>query len=255
MKRNWLIIPEFEQREAFAELAQQYDAGFEYNDFYLPGVYEQEEEVERRIAGYCSMERDRSKDTLHGAFLDVVVSSDDSYIAAYSQKRMRQSMEIARRLSIKGVVFHSGLVRGVTSEVYLNNWAMRQEKFFRELCSDYPELDIYLENTQETSPELMLPLLERMKDCRKFRFCLDYAHAVISGSPVEQWVSALEAYTKHMHINDNDLCADLHQVPGEGQVDWQQFSCLTKNMENASVLIELTGLERVRKSLEYLERI
>jgi len=254
MKKNWLIIPEFEQREAFAELAQQYDAGFEYNDFYLPRVYEQEEEVERRIAGYCSMERDRSKDTLHGAFLEVV-SSDDSYIAAYSQKRMRQSMEIARRLSIKGVVFHSGLVRGVTSEVYLNNWATRQEKFFRELCSDYPELDIYLENTQETSPELMLPLLERMKDCRNFRFCLDYAHAVISGSPIEQWVSAVEAYIKHMHINDNDLCADLHQVPGEGKVDWLQFSRLTKNLEEASVLIELTGLERVRKSLEYLERL
>ena len=255
MKRNWLIIPEFEQREAFAELAEQYNAGFEYNDFYLPGVYENEEEIERRIAGYCDLKRDRSRDTLHGAFLDVVISSDDSAIAEYSKKRFRQSMEIARRLSIKGVVFHSGLVRGVTYPVYLKNWADRQEAFYRELCAEYPELTVYLENTQESSPLHMLPLLERMKDCSNFKFCLDYAHATISGTSVEDWVSTFEKYTAHMHINDNDLCSDLHQVPGDGCIDWKKFKTLTANMEQASVLIELRGLEQQRKSLEYVTGI
>ena len=252
MKRNWLIIPDFEQREAFAKLAEQYHAGFEYNDFYLPRVYEQEAEIERRIAGYCALERDRSRDTLHGAFLDVVISSDDSYIAEYSRKCFRQSMEIARRLSIKGVVFHSGLVRGVTGEIYLNNWVKRQEKFFRELCAEYPELEIYMENTQESEPALLLPLMERMQDCKNFKFCLDYAHAVISGTSVEQWMESVKKYTAHMHINDNDLQVDLHQVPGEGKIDWQQFKNLTQGLEQASVLIELSGLERQKKSLEFL---
>lgn len=255
MKRNWMIIPDFKQREAFAELAGQYGAGFEYNDFYLPQVYENEEEVTRRIEGYCILNRDRSKDTLHGAFLDVVVSSDDSYIAEYSKKRLHQSMEIAKRLSIKGVVFHSGLVRGVTSEYYLNNWVSRQEEYYRGLCAEYPELTIYLENTQETAPELLLPLLERMQDCSNFKFCLDYAHAIISGTDVEQWVAAFGKQTGHMHINDNDLSLDLHQVPGEGSIDWKKFDALTAKLESASVLIELTGLERQRKSLEFLERV
>ena len=255
MKRKWLIIPEFEKREAYAKLAEQYHAGFEYNDFYLPSVYEKEEEVERRIEGYLALDRDRSRDTLHGAFLDVVVSSDDSHIAVYSQTRLRQSMEIARKLSVKGVVFHSGLVRGVTSENYLKNWVLRQERFFRELCADYGELEIYLENTQETAPELMLPLMERMLDCKNFRFCLDYAHAAISGTPVEQWVNAFETYVSHMHINDNDLCADLHQVPGDGKIDWQQFKQLTKNIENASVLLELSGLEKQHRALDFMEKL
>ena len=255
MNRNWLIIPEYEKREAYAELAEQYHAGFEYNDFYLPGIYEREEEVERRIKGYCMLNRDRSRDTLHGAFLDVVVSSDDSYIAAYSKKRMKQSMEIARKLSIKGVVFHSGLVRGVTSESYLNNWVLRQEEFFREICAEYRELEVYLENTQETAPELMLPLLERMKDCQNFKFCLDYAHAAISGTPVVQWVNAVTEYTGHLHINDNDLCADLHQVPGDGNIDWQQFKRLTEGMKDATVLLELRGLEQQKRALEYMEKL
>ena len=107
MKKNWLLIPEFEQRESYAELAEQCQAGFEYNDFFLPEVYGNEEEIQRRVDGYCSLRRDRSKDTLHGVFLDVVISSDDPQIAEYSKKRFRQSMEIARRMAIKGVVFHN----------------------------------------------------------------------------------------------------------------------------------------------------
>lgn len=255
MKRNWLLIPEFDQREEYAKLAEQYHAGFEYNDFYLPGVYGDEAEIQRRIDGYCALERDRSRDTLHGVFLDVVISSDDPQIAEYSKKRFHQSMDIARRLSVKGVVFHSGLVRGVTGAKYLQNWADRQEAFFREMCKEYPELEIYMENTQETAPEILLTLMERMQDCTNFKFCLDYSHAVISGTPVNKWVNALSGYTAHMHINDNDLCLDLHQVPGEGSIDWNEFKALTESMEQASVLIELTGLERQKKALEYLERI
>lgn len=255
MKRNWLVIPDFEKREESAKLAKEYNAGFEYNDFFLPHIYENEAEVKRRISGYKALERDRSNDTLHGAFLDVVVSSDDTFIAEYSKKRLRQSMEIGSELSVKGVVFHSGLVPGVTSAAYLNNWASRQEEFYRELCGAYPEITVYLENTQETSPELLLPLIERMSDCKNFKVCLDYAHAAISKTLVENWVSVLQPYIVHMHVNDNDLCADLHQVPGEGKIDWWKYALLTDGMKEASVLVELAGLERQRKALEYLSSI
>lgn len=255
MKRDWSIIPEFEEREAYAKLAEEYHAGFEYNDFFLPKVYENAEEVKRRIDGYKALGRDRSKDTLHGAFLDVVVSSDDTYIAEYSKKRLRQSMEIAKELSVKGVIFHSGLVHGVSAQSYLNNWAVRQEDFYRELCSEYSNIVIYLENTQETTPELLMPLIERMQDCKNFKVCFDYAHAIISGTPIEAWVEALSMHVGHMHINDNDLRMDLHQVPGEGMVDWKQFKVLTDKMKDASVLIELSGLERQEKSLKYLDNI
>lgn len=255
MKKNWLLIPEFEEKEKYAELAEQYNAGFEYNDFFLPQVYENEEEIERRIAGYSSLKRDRSRDTMHGVFLDVVVSSDDPYIAEYSKKRFRQSAEIAKRMAIRGVVFHSGLVHGVTGTKYLQNWLERQEVFFRELCEAYPELDFYMENTQETSPDILVSLMERMKGCPNFKLCLDYSHAAISGTDLKRWVDTVKNYTAHMHINDNDLCLDLHQIPGEGCIDWKEFSILTESMEHASVLIELTGYERQKQALEYLERI
>lgn len=255
MKRNWLIIPDFEQREESAKLAREYNTGFEYNDFFLPRVYEDETEIRRRIAGYKALDRDRSKDTLHGAFLDVVVSSDDAFIAEYSKKRLRQSMEIAGELSVKGVVFHSGLVPGVTTQVYLHNWVLRQEEFYRNLCEQYSDITVYMENTQESGPVLLLPLIERMSDCKNFKVCLDYAHATISKTPVEEWVAELGPYVTHMHVNDNDLKADLHQVPGEGKIDWRKYNLLTTGLKDATVLIELAGAERQRKALEYLSSI
>ena len=255
MKRNWLIVPDFERREDSAKLAQEYNAVFEYNDFFQPHVYENDAEIRRRIEGYKALSRDRSNDTLHGAFLDVVVSSDDAFIAEYSKKRLRQSMEIGRELSVKGVVFHSGLVPGVTTPAYLNNWANRQEEFYRNLCEDYPEITVYLENTQEASPDFMLPLIERMKEYKNFKVCLDYAHAAISKTPVENWIAALQPYIAHMHVNDNDLCSDLHQVPGEGKIDWWKYDLLTAGVKDASVLVELSGLERQKEALKYLSSI
>lgn len=255
MKRNWLIIPDFERREESARLAKEYNAGFEYNDFFLPCVYENEAEIKRRISGYKELDRDRSKDTLHGAFLDTVISSDDSFIAEYSQKLLRQSMEIARELSVKGVVFHSGLVPGVTTPAYLNNWLLRQEVFYRELCEDFPDLTVYMENTQEAAPKFLLPLIERMSDCKNFKICLDYAHAVISKTSAEQWITELQPYIAHMHVNDNDLLSDLHQVPGEGKIDWWKYAMLTAGIKEVSVLIELSGPEKQKKALDFLESV
>ena len=164
-------------------------------------------------------------------------------------------MEIGRELSVKGVVFHSGLVPGVTTQVYLNNWVKRQEEFYRKLCGDFPEMTVYLENTQESGPEFLLPLIERMSDCKNFKVCLDYAHAAISKTPAEEWITPLQSYIAHMHVNDNDLHADLHQIPGEGKIDWRKYALLTAGIKEASVLVELGGVERQRKALEYLKSI
>ena len=42
MNRKYLIIPEYEQLDKTMELAEQYNLGFEYNDFYMPDedIYE-----------------------------------------------------------------------------------------------------------------------------------------------------------------------------------------------------------------------
>ena len=110
MERSWLIVPDFSRLDESAALAREYGAAFEYDDFYAPEVYEDEREVERRIAGYLALERDRSRDTLHGVFFDIKPNSRDSVIRQRSRALMRQSLAIAGRLGVRGVVFHLSLI-------------------------------------------------------------------------------------------------------------------------------------------------
>ncbi len=253
MKKNWSVVPDFDKRYEFAELVKEYGANFEYDDFFIPAVYEDKDEVERRIKGYLALGRDTSKDTLHGTFLDTVISSDDSVIRDHSMELMRFSMRTAQRLGVKGVVFHTGLIKGLDTASYINTWLTRQTEFWRQLAGEFPDLDIYMENTTESTPDYILRLKNNLKDVGNFALCLDWAHASLQPAPFEEWVDKMGPYVKHMHVNDNDGIADIHAVPGEGIMDWKKFDEMTKKyLPDVSFLIELNGLERQKKALKFL---
>ena len=97
MKGRWSIIPDFNNIEESIALAKEYDAAFEYNDFFDPTVYEDEAETDRRIEKYLSLSRDRSNDTLHGVFYDIAVISRDTVIREHSRKLVRMSMDVASK--------------------------------------------------------------------------------------------------------------------------------------------------------------
>ena len=147
MKREWLMIPDSHNIQESLRLAEEYGAAFEYNDFFAPDVYSDEEEIKKRITLYKGCARDRSRDTLHGVFLDISVASKDPVIRDYSRKKVEQSMAIAQELGVKGVVFHSGLLRGLKQETYLEHWYKVQEEWIRYLLNKFPSLFVFMENT------------------------------------------------------------------------------------------------------------
>ena len=256
MKRQWHIIPEYENIEQSLELAKKYDAAFEYNDFYKVAVFENEELLEERIQFYLGLDRDRSKDTLHGIFLDLCIASQDTVIREYSKKRIVQSMEIADRLGAKGVIFHTGLIGGLTVDYYINGWVQAAADLFTELAKKYPDRMIYLENSFEFSPDAFIKLMDKVKDIKNIRICLDYAHAALTITPLEDWVKEMAPYIAHMHVNDHDLKADLHLAPGEGKIDFNRFKeLMEKHNIDVSTLLEVNGIERQTKALEYMRTL
>lgn len=249
------MIPDMEQIEESLKLAQQYHACFEYNDFFIPQVFSDDAEIEKRIQFYKSLERDRSRDTLHGAFLDVTIHSQDEKIREVSRARVRQSLTIAERLGVRGVVFHANLIAGYYDENYLNGWLTASVDFYKEMLAEFPTLEIFVENMFESRPDELKRLAEAMKEEPRFGICLDYAHAIVFGKDPNYWVSELAPYIRHLHINDNDLCGDKHWQIGSGQIEWNDFSeTMKKNDVGASVLIEVRGNENWKRSLEYLEK-
>ncbi len=252
--KKWLIIPDIDALDESAALAEKHGAAFEYNDFFQPDVYTSDEEVERRIEIYKSLPRDRSADTLHGAFLDIAFASTDKIIRERSRKLIEQSVEIAERLGIRGVIFHTGIIANLNYGIYREAWLRAAEDTFRPLCKKYPSVEIYIENTFERSPDVFLALMQRMSDIPSFGLCLDYAHAVLTPTSPKSWIKTLAPYIKHIHLNDNDLKKDLHLVPGEGEIDYLRFySLITEYGVDAPILLELKGIENQKKALAFME--
>lgn len=253
---NRYLIPNREKIEECLKIAQRYECVFEYNDFFKPSVLDDEAQIEQLIAFYQSLERDRSRDTLHGPFLDINVASEDERICQVADLRIRQGMEIASRLGVKAVILHTNCLAGFRLKSYQDNWVKRNADYYQTLLSDYPKLMVYMENMFDTEPDLIVRLAEAMKDEARFGICFDYGHAVLSQTPVSEWVKAVYPYVKHMHINDNDGKEDKHFPVGAGTTDWTEYQMLLEqyhmNQEAVGVLIEVSGMEKVEKSAEFL---
>lgn len=241
--------------ERMRNLASVYDCAFEYNDFFIADVMDDVKKQEEIIKDYGKYRNDFSIDTMHGAFLDVTIHSDDPLFRDASMLRIRQSMETAKRMGLKGVVFHTGRLAGFRAPAYLRNWCDRNVKFFTEIACQYPEQQIYMENMFDEAPDILAGLAEKMQGVGNFGVCLDYAHAMISGCSGKEWIETLAPYIRHIHINDNDLQNDLHMAVGAGQIDWQEFDRLIrKNGVEASVLVEVSGYKAQKESLEYMKQ-
>ena len=258
------LVPDRKDMERMCGLAAAYGCAFEYNDFYMAKVMDDSAEQERIIADYrkyrggCSekgsVENGFCGDTMHGAFLDVTIHSDDPLIRDASMLRVRQSMELAKNMGLKGVVFHTGRLGGFRAAGYLRNWRDRNEAFFTEIAHQYPGQQIYMENMFDEAPDILAGLAEKMRDIKNFGVCLDYAHAMLSKCTGREWIETLAPYIGHIHINDNDLQNDLHLAVGAGKLDWQEFDRLIRQCGiEAPVLVEVNGYAAQKESLQYMK--
>ena len=248
------LIPNRRNINESLALAEEYGAHFEYNEFFLPAVLDDAEEVRRIIDFYKSLDRDRSLDTLHGVFLDITIHSDDRLVREASDLRIHQSMDIARELGVKGVIFHTNTVPNFRTPSYLDNWVKRNSEYFRKLLDEYPQQEVYMENMFDEEPYTLARLAADMKDVSRFGICFDYAHANAFGDGSKAWSDALMPYVKHMHINDNDGAVDSHESVGNGTIDWNAFNDrIHENNVMSSVLVEVTPLDRQRESLEFMK--
>lgn len=248
-------IPKLEELERFLAFSSQYDAAFEYNDFFLPQILDDPIATERIIRAYQDTGRDFSQDTLHGAFLDICVDSQDPLIFRASDYRVRQCMDIAQKMGLRAVIFHTNYIANFPLRSYQKGWVERNEEYWSKLLQYYPSLTIYMENMFDDSPRLLAELAERLRDHPRFWVCLDIAHAKISGSPMIDWYEEMRPFARHLHINDNDGLEDLHMAAGTGTVCWQQFSKWCHSLSQPlSVLIEVRSWQELMASVRFLQK-
>ena len=252
--RQVLIIPNRDQLEECLQLAKKYNLGFEYNDFFIPDVLDDNIQTESIIAEYKKQDLPAFT-TLHGAFFDVTPFSEDAKIREISDLRIEQSIRIAKKLGAKAVIFHTNYNPFLNSKDYIQGWIQTNAAYWSRVMERHPEINIYLENMFDTTPDIMEALSEKMSVYGNYGVCLDYAHASLSKVAPEVWAKRLGRFVKHVHVNDNDLVSDLHLAWGDGQINRSHFyECFETYFKEATVLIETTPMENKIRSLEILKK-
>ena len=249
-----LIIPDLKRLDESLEIAEKYSLGFEYDDFYSPKALDDKEFTDNAIKKYKSCKLPEFC-TCHGDFYDVLIFSDDALIRKISGDRIYQSLEIAERIGASGIVFHTNHNPDLKMPAYVKNWLNTNVEFWEKALDKYKNLNIFIENMFDNEPSMLASLAAELRHFDNFGVCFDYAHAAISETPLDSWVSALSPYVRHVHINDNDLRSDLHLAVGDGKIDWKKFCIHYETyMPDASVLIETSSIENQLRSLRFLEK-
>lgn len=252
---NILIVTLSERLEDYKKISDDYGVGFEINDFYNPSLLDDECKLEETISRYLACGIPKNS-TLHGAFYDIILFSFDAKVRENAQLRMRQSMEIARRLGVKGVVFHTNCMPALSGEAYDKGVILCTSDYLELLLKEYSDIEIYLENMFDDSPDILVAISQRLKKYSNFGVCLDYAHASIYAKDTKGFIEAVIPYVKHLHINDNDLLKDRHWAVGKGSIDWGEFKrYYDEYFCSSTVLVETTSPEAQIESLEYLKSI
>lgn len=249
-----LIIPDRNHMQECLELAEKQNLGFEYNDFYIPDILDNESLLSDIIEEYKKAELPQYC-TMHGAFFDVIPFSMDKKIKEISHQRIQQSLDIARKIGAQAVVFHTNYDPFLSTESYVNSWLDTNEVYWGQVLKQNADINIYLENMFDTTPDVLLELSKRLCKYPNYGVCLDWAHASISKVDPVIWAEKLGTYVKHVHINDNDLVSDLHLAWGDGRIQREVFyQCYEKYMSQATVLVETSSMENKIRSLELLEQ-
>ena len=193
--------------------------GVEIQDFTEPNL--SIDEIDLIVGKYVKeVESFNGLKALHGPFLDLKPSSPDKLIREVSYNRYFNTMEIAKKLQIDYLIFHSQI------NPYLNQPSIRklnnlQNKEFWERIlkdiSDYKGM-ILLENIFEETPVMLKELIEAI-DLPNIKINLDIGHAKLGKVDLEEWIKELKDYISYIHIHSNDGLYDLHQGPSVEEVE------------------------------------
>lgn len=250
--KNLLIIPDKCEIKKSLALAQKHNLGFEYNDFFKPQVLDDTSLCEQYIKEYKAHSLP-SFCTMHGDFFDVLVTSEDKKIREISALRINQSIDVAKKMRVSAIIFHTNYNPFLNTKTYVDSFVSKNIEFWGEVLSQNPDINIYLENMFEQTPDVLIEIAKGLCHFKNFGICLDFAHAVISKTSADVWVEKLCPFIRHIHINDNDLTSDLHLAWGDGKINRALFYNLyEKHLQETSILIETSGIENQIRSIETL---
>jgi sugar phosphate isomerase/epimerase len=233
-------------------LAKEYGTGVEVQTFAYPNVLDgdwedllkQYQKRLRTISGTIAM---------HGPFLDMASGSPDPLIDQVVRQRVQHALHIAEELNARTVVFHANFIATIRNKEYRTGWTERQITFWAPLAEQVWEragIVIALENMWEFDPNIIGDVLRNLR-LPGLQACLDVGHSYLfSDVGLEAWLSSLDGYITHVHLNNNGGDVDEHRALMDGVLDYETIlPSLRRLSNNPAFSLEIERVEDIVRSL------
>jgi sugar phosphate isomerase/epimerase len=187
---------------------------------------------------------------LHGPYEDLNVVSADPDIARVSKQRYLKTIEIAKALKLRYVVFHSQWTPLYNAKHATKTWISKMTDFWEEFLAEHLEnthTTVLIENFLESTPEHIVKLLSRINSPH-LKACLDTGHAnLFSQCPPVDWIHDYGPHVVYIHAHNNGGDVDSHDAFDKGIIDMDSF------LNHIALLPQKLHLSIETNSLEALE--
>ncbi len=205
-----------------------------------------------------TLKHNRLEVTIHAPYLDLSPGGADQKVKEVTLDRFSKTIELARLLKPKSIVFHPGYEeREFDGNVDL--WLKSSLETWRPLVMEAEKTGLVfaIENVYEETPDSLKDLLDEIHS-PQFRFCFDTGHYHAFSKrkvPISIWMETLGSYLWEVHLHDNHTESDEHLPMGEGGFDFDQFFGLLSQFKLKPIFtIEPHQEDHLRRGLEAAQK-
>ncbi len=216
------------------------------------------EKLDFQHLGACAdqLKEQNLSTTLHAPFTDFNPGSSKKRIHKTSLQTADLSLQLAKKLHARRIVFHPGLTFG-SDPKKLDIWLKNSLDFWPEFLERAAQFDctICIENIYETTPDLFIQLFT-MLDSPYLGHVFDIGHwNLFGGGKLIDWLNKISPYLKHLHLHDNHGERDEHLAIGQGYVPFSTlFGWLQKNSVSPTMTLENHTLPEMEQSLKIIRQ-
>ena len=195
--------------------------------------------------------------SVHGLFFDLSIASKDEDIREISIKRYLQSLEVAKIIGAKTIVYHTGCEATIKHRRFQQEYSDDSVKFWKNYITAFENSNITAvqENVSENSYENILKIINAVNS-PMLKASLDTGHVnVHSDQKVIQWIEGYGHALKHMHIHNNYGDDDSHLSLLKGTLDFDEIFGKIKELDiNPVIVLEIFTENDLYESVEYLRK-
>jgi len=190
--------------------------------------------------------------TVHAPFSGFNPGSSKKRLRKTAHLMCQQSLQLAKALSAKLIVFHPGIPYQAPPKVQ-DSWRGNALEFWPEYIEQAKQLGVVItmENIYERHSTLFEQLFAELGSAN-FGHCFDIGHwNIFAEQCLDSWFEKLGRHVKHLHLHDNFGESDQHLPIGDGNIDFKALFAQQKNLiSSPSMTLEAHKLPDLEVSLQ-----